>query len=88
MFIAVGPPSFTALAFIGMAQDVAETGIFSTYTTFNGVVNQTLIADVLAIIALVAALFLWTLAFVRWLPFLASTQATIATLLFKPFTLS
>jgi tellurite resistance protein TehA-like permease len=30
MFIAVGPPSFTALAFIGMAQDVTATKIFST----------------------------------------------------------
>ncbi|KAH8797583.1 voltage-dependent anion channel [Hyaloscypha sp. PMI_1271] len=54
MFIAVGPPSFTALAFIGMAQDVATTKIFSTYP---------LIPDLLQILALIAAISLWVLAF-------------------------
>lgn len=63
MFIAVGPPSFTALAFIGMAQDVKAANIFSGYTTLNGVDNQTIIPDVLSIMAILAAVFLWMLAF-------------------------
>ncbi|KUJ15930.1 uncharacterized protein LY89DRAFT_587418 [Mollisia scopiformis] len=63
MFIAVGPPSFTALAFIGMAQDVTAAKIFAGYTTLNGIVNQDLIPDVLSLLALIAAIFLWTLAF-------------------------
>lgn len=63
MFIAVGPPSFTALAFIGMAQDVVATKLFSGYTTLLGIENQSLIPDVLQLLALLAAIFLWTLAF-------------------------
>lgn len=65
MFIAVGPPSFTALAFIGMAQDVEATGLFSGYTVLDGVTNPAIISDVLSILALVSALLLWALAFVR-----------------------
>lgn len=63
MFIAVGPPSFTALAFLGMAQDVQTTGIFSTYTSLSGISNQALIPDVLSLLALIAAILLWVLAF-------------------------
>ncbi|KAE8453911.1 hypothetical protein EG329_007687 [Mollisiaceae sp. DMI_Dod_QoI] len=63
MFIAVGPPSFTALAFIGMAQDVTAAKIFEGYTTLNGIVDQDIIPDVLSLLALIAAIFLWTLAF-------------------------
>jgi C4-dicarboxylate transporter/malic acid transport protein len=63
MFIAVGPPSFTALAFIGMAQDVQSTKIFSSYITLSGISGQSLIPDVLQLLALIAAIFLWVLAF-------------------------
>ncbi|KAH8773321.1 voltage-dependent anion channel [Hyaloscypha finlandica] len=66
MFIAVGPPSFTALAFIGMAQDVATTKIFSTYVSSLPGISpqyQTLIPDLLQILALIAAISLWVLAF-------------------------
>lgn len=63
MFIAVGPPSFSALAFIGMGQDVVAVQIFSTYTPLPGIVNQAMIPDFLQLIALVSAIFLWTLAF-------------------------
>jgi len=69
MMIAVGPPSFTALAFIGMAQDVATLEIFSTYTILDGIVNQSIIPDVLSIFALVVAISLWTFAFVSPLTF-------------------
>jgi tellurite resistance protein TehA-like permease len=69
MFIAAGPPSFTALAFIGMAQDVTATNIFSAYITLTGVPDQTLIPDVLQLLALIAAIFLWVLAF--WFFFIA-----------------
>jgi hypothetical protein len=40
------PPSFTALAFLGMAQEVTAMKIFSTYITLNGVVGQTLIPNI------------------------------------------
>ncbi|KAF8857354.1 hypothetical protein BDZ45DRAFT_623825 [Acephala macrosclerotiorum] len=63
MFIAVGPPSFTALAFIGMAQDVQATKLFEGYTDLNGIANQEIIPDVLSLLALIMAIFLWTLAF-------------------------
>jgi C4-dicarboxylate transporter/malic acid transport protein len=66
MFIAVGPPSFTALAFIGMAQDVATTKIFSTYVSSLPGISpqyQALIPDLLQILALIAAISLWVLAF-------------------------
>jgi hypothetical protein len=65
MFIAVGPPSFTALALIGMAQDVAVTGIFTSYATLAGITNQAMMPDILSLLALLAAVFLWMLAFVR-----------------------
>ena len=63
IFIAVGQPSFTALAFIGMAKDVTATKIFSTYITLTGVEDQTIIPDGLQLLALIAAVFLWVLAF-------------------------
>lgn len=63
MSIAVGPPSFTAFAFIGMGQDVVAAKIFSTYTSLPGIVDQTMIPDFLQLLALTSAIFLWTLAF-------------------------
>lgn len=63
MFIAVGPPAFTALAFIGMAQDVQATKLFEGYTDLNGIANQDIIPDILSLLALIMAIFLWTLAF-------------------------
>ncbi|PMD44742.1 hypothetical protein L207DRAFT_552816 [Hyaloscypha variabilis F] len=65
MFIAVGPPSFTALAFIGMAQDVAATNLFTTYLTLPSISPETqaMIPDLLQLLALIAAIFLWVLAF-------------------------
>ncbi|CZR60657.1 related to C4-dicarboxylate transport protein [Phialocephala subalpina] len=63
MFIAVGPPAFTALAFIGMAQDVQATKLFEGYTDLNGIANQDIIPDILSLLALLMAIFLWTLAF-------------------------
>ncbi|KAH6666733.1 voltage-dependent anion channel [Halenospora varia] len=63
MFIAVGPPSFTALALIGMAQDVVTAQIFPNYTRLDGITNQALIGDFLQLLALVISIFLWVLAF-------------------------
>ncbi|KAF4628369.1 hypothetical protein G7Y89_g9788 [Cudoniella acicularis] len=63
MFIAVGPPSFTALALIGMAQDVAAANIFPSYISLIGITNQALIPDFLQLLALVTAIALWVLAF-------------------------
>lgn len=63
MFIAVGPPAFTALALIGMAQDVVTTKIFDGYTTLPGINDMTLVTDFLQILALLIPIFLWVLAF-------------------------
>ncbi|PQE32654.1 hypothetical protein CJF32_00004210 [Rutstroemia sp. NJR-2017a WRK4] len=62
MFIAVGPPSFTALALIGMAQDAKITGAFTTYMQLPGISNPDMIPDLLQIGALLSAVFLWMLA--------------------------
>ncbi|TVY14957.1 Malic acid transport protein [Lachnellula arida] len=63
MFIAVGPPAFTALALIGMAQDVVITEIFPNYIELNGIIDQTLIPDIFQLLALLSAIFLWVFAF-------------------------
>lgn len=63
MFIAVGPPSFTALALIGMAQDATTTKVFTEYYNLPGITNPAAIPDMLQLGALLAAIFLWTLAF-------------------------
>jgi tellurite resistance protein TehA-like permease len=70
MFIVVGPPSFTALALISMAQDVSVAGIFP--------IDQSLIPDVLQLLALITAIFLWTLSF--WffsIAFIATIEAIL-----------
>ena len=73
MFIAVGPPSFTAWTFICIAQDFSSPSLFS-FSTLPGITNQALIPDVLQILALLAAVFLFMLAF--WL-FAIALLATI-----------
>ena len=56
MFIAVGPPSFTGLALIGMANGIPKHpfGYFAQHDTA---------AEILKIMALFTAIFLWSLAF-------------------------
>ncbi|KAF2464117.1 uncharacterized protein BDR25DRAFT_329391 [Lindgomyces ingoldianus] len=54
MFIGVGPPSFSCLAFIGMANSLPED--------FNFDGDKSLDGAMLRALALVAALFLWVLA--------------------------
>lgn len=61
MFIAVGPPAFTALALIGMAQ--ASVRIFPAYGTISGISRPELISDYLQVLALAIALFLWAVSF-------------------------
>ncbi|APA08822.1 hypothetical protein SS1G_02619 [Sclerotinia sclerotiorum 1980 UF-70] len=63
MFIAVGPPSFTALALIGMAQDATVTKVFTEYYNLPGITNPAAIPDMLQLGALLSAIFLWALAF-------------------------
>ncbi|KAB8298753.1 hypothetical protein EYC80_000928 [Monilinia laxa] len=63
MFIAVGPPSFTALALIGMAQDATVTKVFTEYYNLPGITNPAAIPDILQLGALLSAIFLWALAF-------------------------
>jgi C4-dicarboxylate transporter/malic acid transport protein len=62
MFIAVGPPAFTALALIGMAQDVIEAKIIPDFITLPGIQNKAMITDQLQILALLAAIGLWVFA--------------------------
>lgn len=61
MFIAVGPPAFTALTFLGISQSLAN--IYPAYTTVSGVSHPEIIADIFRIVALSAAIFLWATAF-------------------------
>lgn len=61
MFIGVGPPSFTALAMIGLSK--ATTRVFPDYSTINGISHPGLISDFLQILALTMAIFLWAVAF-------------------------
>ncbi|CAG8949124.1 hypothetical protein HYFRA_00004745 [Hymenoscyphus fraxineus] len=62
MYIAVGPPSFTGLALIGMAQDVKITKIFSTYLKLPNIDNPGMIEDLFQLLALLAAIGLWVFA--------------------------
>ncbi|CZR52264.1 related to C4-dicarboxylate transport protein [Phialocephala subalpina] len=61
MFIAVGPPSFTGLALLGISEHLAR--IFPSYTTISYISNPSIIADIFRILALATALFLWATAF-------------------------
>jgi C4-dicarboxylate transporter/malic acid transport protein len=61
MFIAVGPPSFTGLALLGISQDLAS--IYPSYTTISGVSNPAIIPDIFRVLALCTAVFLWATAF-------------------------
>lgn len=60
MFIAVGPPGFTSLALLGLSS--ASYDIYPDYTTISGVQNPSIIPDVLRIMAVVFAIFIWSLA--------------------------
>jgi C4-dicarboxylate transporter/malic acid transport protein len=62
MFIAVGPPAFTALALIGMAQDMIEAKIVPDFISLPGIQNKAMITDQLQILALLAAIGLWVFA--------------------------
>ncbi|RKF61730.1 Malic acid transport protein [Erysiphe neolycopersici] len=62
MFIAVGPPAFTSLAFIGMAQCITQAEIFETDIGLEGV-DSALIEPMLLLLALIVAIFLWVLSF-------------------------
>ncbi|KAF2739785.1 hypothetical protein EJ04DRAFT_484026 [Polyplosphaeria fusca] len=67
MFMAVGPPSFTSIALIGLAKNIPDN-----YAYFS---NHPLAADVLRPVALAFSLFLWLFAFFF---FCISTVACIA----------
>lgn len=69
MFIGVGPPSFTALAFIGMANALPDD--------FDLQMDGIMDAKVLRTMALVSALFLWVLA--MWFFLIALIAVSCAT---------
>jgi C4-dicarboxylate transporter/malic acid transport protein len=59
MFIAVGPPSFTGIAFIGIAN--AATDVFPPYR-IAGIADTSLLPELIKFFAVVASIFLWALA--------------------------
>lgn len=62
MFIAVGPPSFTCAALIGMASDVPR--IFAArLPVTEGMLSPAVLADGVRLAAMYCALFLWGLSF-------------------------
>lgn len=61
MFIAVGPPAFTGLAVLGISESFSK--IYPAYTKISNIQNPAIIADVLRLIALSTAIFLWATAF-------------------------
>ncbi|KAL3424068.1 C4-dicarboxylate transporter/malic acid transporter [Phlyctema vagabunda] len=63
MMIAVGPPAFTSLALIGMAQDIQVLGLFTNVLPLQGIQNQALIPDILSLAAILVAIFLWMWSF-------------------------
>ena len=66
MFIAVGPPAFTALALLGMSQDVVITGILNDpkrgLAGFSFEIQAELLPPIIQLLALLAAIGLWMLA--------------------------
>jgi tellurite resistance protein TehA-like permease len=60
MFIAVGPPSFTGLALLGISSHVPQ--IYPSYTTITSISHPEIIPDIFRIIALSVAIFLWATA--------------------------
>jgi tellurite resistance protein TehA-like permease len=61
MFIAVGPPSFTGLALLGISSHLSA--IYPSYTTISSISHPEIIADIFRIVALCTAIFLWATAF-------------------------
>jgi C4-dicarboxylate transporter/malic acid transport protein len=61
MFVAVGPPSFTGLALIGISQDLTQ--IYPSYSTITYISNPAAIPDIFRVIAVSAAVFLWATSF-------------------------
>lgn len=73
MFIAVGPPSFTGLALLGISNDLGR--IYPSYTSISGVSDPAIIPDVFRILAVAVAVFLWATAFWFFSISLVSTLA-------------
>jgi C4-dicarboxylate transporter/malic acid transport protein len=73
MFIAVGPPSFTGLALLGISKELGR--IYPSYTSISGVSNPTIIPDVFRILAVAVSVFLWATAFFFFSISLVSTLA-------------
>lgn len=63
MFIAVGPPSFTCAALIGMAKDVPRIFASPEVALVDGMLSPAILADGVRLAALYCSLFLWGLSF-------------------------
>lgn len=79
MFIAVGPPAFTALALLGLSQDMAR--IYPDHNSISGVQNQANIPDIFRIVAVSVGIFLWSCSF--WFFSLAAVATVIGALEMK-----
>ncbi|KAL2069989.1 hypothetical protein VTL71DRAFT_14669 [Oculimacula yallundae] len=60
MFIAVGPPSFTGVALLGISSDLHL--VYPNYSTISDITNLSIIADVFRLVAVSTATFLWATA--------------------------
>lgn len=80
MFIAVGPPSFTALALIGLADAWPAT---ARYSLFGGGGDPEMTTAMLRAVAFVTALFIWSLGFWFFCIGLVSTLMVARQLEFK-----
>lgn len=88
MFIAVGPPSFTAAAFVAMAADVPrvfEEATRSATSPILGIGDTATLAAGVRLLALNASIFLWGLSF--WF-FVCAAAAVIAGMPDRKFHLS
>lgn len=84
MFIAVGPPSFTCAALVGMANDVPR--IFASADVLDGgLVSPAVLADGVRLASLYCAIFLWGLSF--WF-FASALSAVVAGMPDRKFHLS
>lgn len=84
MFIAVGPPSFTCAALVGMANDVSR--IFAAQVPIlDGMVSPAVLADGVRLASLYCGIFLWGLSF--WF-FASALSAVIAGMPDRKFHLS
>jgi C4-dicarboxylate transporter/malic acid transport protein len=61
MFIAIGPPSFTGLALLGISEHLYR--VFPSYASISYIQTPSMIPDIFRILAVSVSIFLWATAF-------------------------